>query len=169
MTPIMYIVLNGELKMSAGKAAAQSVHAAMMIGKTMAEVFTSFNERTVIVLEAKNTQQIVALKEYLKNAGVYSEYYIDEGVNEVDAYSVTALAVEPFGAEEQDKRKIFEPFDLFPCEKEDVNYYAGAWSALSDAINNGNGYFGSPWHVRWTLDWLYKRKEMKSIKVGANK
>lgn len=114
--PILYVILNGELRMSAGKAAAQAVHAAML-GKEWSKLFTYWNERSVIVLEARNTQQIKNLKEYLQKADVHSEYYIDEGVNEVETYSITALAVEPFLSSEEEKRKIFSSFPLYGSNK----------------------------------------------------
>lgn len=98
--------------MSAGKAAAQAVHAAMMLQERGFE-FANFNKRTVVVLEAKNSEAIKNLQEYLTNGDIWSDYYIDEGVNEVDAYSVTALVVEPIDAEDSDKREIFSAFNLF--------------------------------------------------------
>ena len=52
--PIIYIVLNGELKMSPGKAAAQAVHSVMMLNNNY---FASNYKRTVVVLEAKNAEQ----------------------------------------------------------------------------------------------------------------
>lgn len=113
--PVVYVVINGELNMSPGKAAAQAVHAAAMIkniDKFGKEVF-----RTVIVLEAKNTQQVLNLHGYLNAMGIESKYYIDEGVNEVDVYSVTALAVEPIDSDDFEKRDILKPFPLFPAKK----------------------------------------------------
>lgn len=114
--PIMYVVLNGELNMSPGKAAAQAVHAAMMLNGNSKGDFLSDYKRTVIVLEAKNAEQIKNLAIYLDEAEIDSDYYIDEGVNEVDAYSATALAAfvgddEDFGL--QARRSIFSSFPLF--------------------------------------------------------
>lgn len=113
MNPILYIVLNGELNMSAGKASAQAVHAAMMLQNNFGGNFTGSYKRTVVVLEAKNSEQIKNLHEYLRVAEVFSDYYIDEGKNEVDAYSITALAVEPIAHDDKELREIFESFPLF--------------------------------------------------------
>lgn len=113
--PVVYIVLNGELNMSPGKAAAQAVQASKMIS---GDHFTDSYKRTVIVLEAKNGEQIRNLHEYLKTADIYSKYYIDEGKNEVDAYSITALAVYPISHDDTPKREIFEDFPLFPRRDE---------------------------------------------------
>ena len=109
--PILYIVLNGELKMSPGKAAAQAVHSAMLLQNTARSVFTSSPRRTVIVLEAKNSQQIQSLYKYIHGYDIDADYYIDEGVNEVDAYSVTALAA--FVGENEELRQVFEAFPLY--------------------------------------------------------
>jgi len=118
--PILYVVLNKELNMSAGKAAAQAVHAAMMLqGVAGSNQFADNYRRTVVVLEAENSEQIRNLHEYLKSARIYSQYYIDEGVNEISAYSITALAVVPFDASDEQKREIFAPFNLFGYEDND--------------------------------------------------
>jgi len=115
--PVIYIILNGELKMSSGKAAAQAVHAAMLLENNYSGSFTMSPRRTVIVLEADSAEQIKNLHEYLQHHNIFSEYYIDEGVNEVGAYSVTALAVEPIDSEDVHKRSIFASLHLFNSEK----------------------------------------------------
>lgn len=119
--PFIYIVINGELNMSAGKAAAQAVHAAAMLSGI--HTFSSEIKRTVIVLEAKNTQQLMNLRGYLSAMNIPSEYYIDEGVNEVGAYSVTALAVGPIEADDLEKREILAPFPLFPAKPKKKRWF----------------------------------------------
>lgn len=112
---IVYVVINGELNMSAGKAAAQAVHAAAMLSKI--GEFGKNVVRTTIVLEAKNTQQLLNLHLYLSRLGLESQYYIDEGVNEVDAYSVTALAVGPIWSEDREERAALASFPLYSGPK----------------------------------------------------
>lgn len=116
--PILYVILNKELNMSAGKAAAQTAHAVAMLGN-FNNAFIDFNKRTVIVLEAENEAQIRNLNEYLFNEGLSSYYYIDEGFNEVGPYSVTAMAVEPIAAGDEERRQIFAPFNLYGGLAED--------------------------------------------------
>lgn len=113
--PILYVVINGELNMSGGKAAAQAVHAAAMLKDI--STFGKYVQRTVIVLEAKNTLQLMNLRNYLSRSEIKSEYYIDEGVNEVDVYSITALAIEPIWSTDLEKREILKSFPLFNSEK----------------------------------------------------
>lgn len=110
--PVLYIILNGELNMSAGKGAAQAVHAAMGLDN-YGKPFGTHHKRTVIILEAKNSEQLKNLHEYCQGQMLQAQYYIDEGVNEVDAYSVTALAVAPIDNDDEERRAMFESFPLF--------------------------------------------------------
>lgn len=112
---VVYVIINGELGMSPGKVAAQSVHAAAMLPQI--GVFGKDVQRTVLVLEAKDTQQILAFHNYLQKAGIFSNYYIDEGVNEVDVYSVTALAAGPIMSDDLEQRELFKGFDLYPRKR----------------------------------------------------
>jgi peptidyl-tRNA hydrolase len=116
--PIIYIVLNGELKMSPGKAAAQAVHAALLFSANAHGDLLSSYKRTVVVLEAKNSDQLKNLYEYLDDTDIEADYYIDEGKNEVDAYSATALAAGPIEHEDLEKREIFADFPLFGFKKD---------------------------------------------------
>lgn len=111
--PILYVILNGELKMSPGKGAAQAVHAAMMLETGASQLFKDKYERTVIILEAKNSETLRNLYEYLKTANIYSRYYIDERTEHGQPFQLTALAVDVFDSENEEKRAIFEAFPLF--------------------------------------------------------
>jgi peptidyl-tRNA hydrolase len=115
--PVLYVVLNGELNMSAGKGAAQAVHAAMLLEGNYNGLFVSAHRRTVVVLEAKDTQTIKNLHEYLEGADLYSAYYIDERDEKRNPYVVTALAVEPIDAEDRETRQIFSDFRLAGYQK----------------------------------------------------
>lgn len=150
--PILYVVLNKELNMSAGKAAAQAVHAAMMLGER-GNSFITHNKRTVVVLGAENAEQIKNLQEYISLTPLLADYYIDEGINEVGAYSVTALACEPIEAGDEKFREIFAPFKLYGGDSA-----VDAWEALSNYSNRNNGWMSLPWFVKKTIKWLYKIK-----------
>jgi peptidyl-tRNA hydrolase len=145
--------------MSAGKAAAQAVHAVMTLGVSL-KGFSDTHKRTVIILEADNEQQLRNLDEYLDGASIYSDYYIDEGMNEVAPYSITALAVEPIASDDEDKRAIFEQFSLFRGESDD---YTEAYEHLSIACRGFRDYdyasMGNhtPRHIKKTLKWLKDR------------
>lgn len=147
--PVLYVVLNGSLGMSSGKAAAQAVHAAMLLEGNYPGLFVSAYKRTVVVLEAKDGETIKNLLEYLQGAGIFAAYYIDEVV-EGEPYQVTALAVEPIAYDDEEKRSIFSDFDLFGKSKDAKNI----WLMLSNYINNNEGYFGVPWYVRKTVKWF---------------
>lgn len=98
----LYVVVNKDLKMSAGKTAAQVAHATARLGEKAPKV--------VIVLEA-TTEQLHNLAAYLKAAKVKYHLYIDEGVNEVPPMSATVMA---FGLFAEDFTPDFiQDFKLF--------------------------------------------------------
>tara|TARA_B100001245_G_C22888265_1_gene427495 strand:- start:2134 stop:2616 length:483 start_codon:yes stop_codon:yes gene_type:complete len=160
MSKILYVVLNKELNMSAGKAAAQAVHAAMSL-QNAGVGFADNYKRTVIVLEAENSEQIRNLEEYLNTAELFSMKYIDEGVNEVSAYSITALAVEPIDHDDEEKREIFAPFKLFSG---DGNSYRDAYKHLS-RVANGFQLFDGVSTVDDTPRWMKKTLEFLESRI----
>ena len=97
----MYVVVNKELEMSCGKVPAQVAHAVARLDTEEPEC--------VIVLEA-TTEQLRNLDQYLWDKDIRHQTYIDEGVNEVPPYSLTAMAVEVMDDEE--KFKIFDGLNL---------------------------------------------------------
>lgn len=112
--PVVYVLVNGELKMSPGKVAAQVAHAVIDLSQ---KCVIQGSPRTVVVLEAKNQLQILNLQLYAREHGLVAEAYIDEGVNEIDPYSVTAMAVGNIDADDLDKREMFKQFPLYPEHK----------------------------------------------------
>lgn len=113
MNTIQYVVVNKDLKMSAGKAMAQVAHAIM--NAVMYEDRRSYikaKQRTVIVLEGSENQ-IRNLEEYLAERDINSDYVIDEGANEIATMSITALATEVFDIEDTEKRNIFSGLKLY--------------------------------------------------------
>ncbi len=101
----MYILVNKDLKMSKGKIAAQVAHASARCA------YANGYADTVVVLEA-TAEQMKNLERYLDFYGIDSSLYIDEGVNEVPPFSVTALAVQPIEDDDEAARDIFQGFDL---------------------------------------------------------
>lgn len=79
----MYVVVNKELNMSAGKTAAQVAHAVSRLDVGV--------PKTTIILEG-TTDQIRNLDIYLERMGIPHHMYIDEGANEVPPMSAAALA-----------------------------------------------------------------------------
>lgn len=153
--PILYIILNKELNMSPGKASAQAVHAAMMLESKCRDSFTAQYRRTVVILEAQGREQLDGISDYLHDAGIYHEYYTDEGINEVEAFSFTALAVEPIEASDEKKREIFSSLKLFSGKPDAKTSYDRAANAIREAIpyQTDRRRF-----VKKTLNWLDKKK-----------
>lgn len=113
--PVVYVLINGELKMSPGKAIAQASHAVIDMAKR--GIGIDGLPRTVIVLEAKNQIQMLNLQSYARQHALVAEVYIDEGVNEIDPYNITAMAISGIDADDLDKREIFRQFPLYPEHK----------------------------------------------------
>lgn len=103
--------------MSPGKAAAQAVHAAMLLEGNYHGLFVSAYKRTVITLEAKDGETLKNLLEYLQGAGIFAAYYVDERSEKHHPYQITALAVEPIEHDDLEKRSIFSDFTLFGKKK----------------------------------------------------
>jgi peptidyl-tRNA hydrolase len=113
MNIIRYIVVNKDLKMSAGKAMAQTVHAVSLVsGPKDPTAYNNAKQRTVIVLEGTG-EQIKNLHNYLIDRDIDCDYVIDEGTNEIPTMSITALATEAFDIEDIEKREIFSRFKLY--------------------------------------------------------
>lgn len=113
MNTIQYIVVNKELKMSAGKAMAQVAHAVSLVSKPKdIRAYNNAKQRTVIVLEGTR-DQIENLSLYLYERGIHSQYVIDEGVNEIPTMSITALATEQIDYKDEETRGLFWGFDLY--------------------------------------------------------
>jgi len=113
MNTIQYIVVNKDLKMSAGKAMAQVAHAVSLVSKTKdIRSYNKAKQRTVIVLEGTGSQ-IENLALYLYERGIHCEYVIDEGVNEIPTMSITALATEQLDVADEEMRTMFSGFRLY--------------------------------------------------------
>lgn len=95
---VQYIVANKALGMSAGKLAAQVAHASVK-GFQMTLAFDEGiivgewdkTGHTKIVLEARDTEHLVAFRDFAKSRGYESWLVIDEGRTEVAPHSPTAL------------------------------------------------------------------------------
>lgn len=102
----IYVLVNKDLGMSAGKTAAQVAHAVSRL-----QVGTP---KIVIVLEATESQMI-NLGAYLGSLNIPHSLYIDEGVNEVPPMSLTAMA---FGKTKEDFTPDYiSGFKLYRGEK----------------------------------------------------
>ena len=79
----LYVIVNKDLGMSAGKVAAQVAHAVARID--------AYPPHVTVILGG-TTEQIHNLDEYMTRAKMPHHMYIDEGANEVPPMSATALA-----------------------------------------------------------------------------
>jgi peptidyl-tRNA hydrolase len=115
MNPVIYIFLNKSLQMSVGKAAAQAAHAIAMLRPTKegADTWESSPHRTIIVLEARNEQHMKNIRAYLHERQVSTTRIIDEGANEIDPHTWTALATCILDKDAEYVQKTMSTFKLY--------------------------------------------------------
>jgi peptidyl-tRNA hydrolase len=129
MKNVLYVILNGSLTMSPGKAAAQAVHAAMRLNNKHRKAFVEDGQRSVIVLEAIDREQLDGIADYLVDNSFDFETYIDEGVNEVAPFSMTAMAIEPCESNAE-LRHILHSLPLYGKTKPVLKWYEKPASKL---------------------------------------
>lgn len=104
--------------MTAGKASAQAVHAAMMSlislnNDTYMSKWVASPHRTVIVLEARDADHINNIHDYLAERDIPTWKIIDEGVNEIDPHIPTALATRIMNKDSEKTIKAMSSFKLY--------------------------------------------------------
>ncbi len=117
MNPVIYIFVNKSLNMSSGKVAAQAAHAAAM---TVCEEdqekrlqWLTAPHKTILVMEARNELHIMNIEKYLKDRGIKPVTIVDEGVNEIDAHTITALATNILSRDDEYTQQTMSTFRLF--------------------------------------------------------
>ena len=120
--PTQYIFVNKSLHMNPGKVAAQIAHAQeellssiIQLGGKIFENYKKFinqNPRTVIVLEAKDTDELYKIVNYLESCDIVTGVYVDEG-GEDYLLEPTAFATEYVDKEDPRINLIFKNFKLY--------------------------------------------------------
>ncbi len=95
--PVIYVFLNKSLGMTVGKAAAQTAHAVtrsmiLLNDEKHRQKWLASPHQTVIVLEARDEAHMRSIRDYLAERDIPLAEVIDEGVNEIDPFSWTAMA-----------------------------------------------------------------------------
>ena len=115
--PIIYIFLNKSLGMSVGKAAAQAAHAAVFAAsesdESKQQLWRINPHKTIIVLEARNEAHIRNISTYLKQRGIHTNMIVDEGVNEIDPHTITALSSGILDKNNEHVSLSFSSFSLY--------------------------------------------------------
>lgn len=115
--PIIYIFLNKSLGMSVGKASAQAAHAAVFSAISSQSNDTQLWQvnahKTIIVLEARDESHMRNISTYLKQRGIYMNMIVDEGVNEIDPHTITALSSEILDKNDENVSASFSTFKLY--------------------------------------------------------
>lgn len=117
-TLAMYVFINKGLGMTSGKVAAQAVQAAVGAYRAskdeLAEDWYSLGgHHMTLTMEARDEAHLRAIQSYLDERGFKSVMMIDEGMTEIDAHVLTALAVEIVDKKDLHTAKTFESFKLY--------------------------------------------------------
>lgn len=119
--PCIYVFMNKALKMSPGKLTAQGVHAAIMSAIDTHDSGRLFwknsMHRTVLIMEARDSEHLNNIQEYLKERKFKTYKIIDEGVNEIDPHVPTALAT---GILNKDDEKVKDALSTFKLYREKI-------------------------------------------------
>lgn len=108
-----YIIIPKRPKMSPGKVASQVAHASYMALKSENKKRLNLWEisgQCVIVLECKDTTQLMGIAKYFEQWKIKHYLYIDEGMTEVDMGTPTALST---GIIPEDKQWMFSTLRLY--------------------------------------------------------
>lgn len=113
----MYIFINRELGMTSGKMAAQASHAAVeayrISNKAMIAAWYEGGAYTKLVMLARDTQHLEAIKEFIEERGFKTKLIIDEGMTEIAPHSKTALGVEIVDREDPHTNSTFSRFQTY--------------------------------------------------------
>lgn len=109
-----FVVVPKKPKMSKGKTASQVAHATFMAlenqdDELLKEVWKR-NGMCVIVLQCKNSIELMGIAKYLEQWNIPNHLYIDEGLTEVNMGTPTALAT---GIMTEEQFWMLETMDLF--------------------------------------------------------
>lgn len=142
MDPCMYIFVNRDLGMSAGKVGAQAAHAGV-------EAFRISEESLVnqwymgghykkLVMLARDTEHLLIIERYLNERGLKTKLIIDEGMTEIPAHTATALGVEIVDKDSGHVKATFESFKLYREKKPEPQptRKARPWQRFSTAFSN---------------------------------
>lgn len=120
--PTMYFFVNKSLNMNPGKVAAQIAHAqeelmwdVLTCDKNAIEKYKKLmnqNPRTVIVLDAKDSEELYKISSYLSSCEIRSGIYVDEK-GEDYLLEPTVLATDYVDKEDPRTKIIFDNFPLY--------------------------------------------------------
>jgi len=107
-----FVIIPKKPKMSVGKIASQTAHATFMALEGQdKQLINEWKESgmCVVVLECKDTLQLMGIATYFKQWSIPHHLYIDEGLTEVEMGTPTALAT---GILREDKHWILSQLKL---------------------------------------------------------
>lgn len=121
MQSAMYIIINKGLDMSPGKIAAQAGHAAVeayrISDQALIDSWYLGGHYAKYVMEARDTEHLRNIQQYLEARGFKVVPIIDEGHTEVPALSYTALGVALVDKSDPHTKATFSSLKLYKDRK----------------------------------------------------
>jgi peptidyl-tRNA hydrolase len=122
----MYIFVNSQAGMSAGKMAAQAAHAAVeayrISRNDLIQEWYLGKHYTKLVMDGGDGFQLGVIQNYLESRSFASDLIIDEGRTEIEPFTPTALGVEIVDKDDPHTSATFESFKTLrpprPVEEE---------------------------------------------------
>lgn len=112
MNPVVYIFINKSLHMSAGKLGAQAAHAMAHAHLTDTNWWKK-PHRTILIMEARDGEHMNSIQMYLLQREIPCNIVIDEGANEIDPHTPTALSTIVLNKDDAKIKKIMSTFKLY--------------------------------------------------------
>lgn len=114
LQPTVYIFINKSLNMSVGKVAAQAAHAMAKVSMLASkEHWLSGVPQTVLIMEGKDGAQLKNIAGYLSGLSIENYLVVDEGTNEIEPYTVTALATQVVDKSLPNVQAVFKGFKTY--------------------------------------------------------
>lgn len=166
VNPTMFFFVNKSLKMSSGKLAAQIAHAKEELtyeifkyaNKEKQEEYLECleqNPRTVIVLEAENTDELYKINSYLESSEIWTGIYVDEKGSDY-LLEPTVMCTEYLDKEDPKVKLIFKMFKLYNPERDLLDEIEEAYTSSIFSLRRYKDFTNR-------IEYIYKDKTGKKL------
>lgn len=129
MTPAMYILVRKDLRMSTGKACAQTAQAAacalrLKPDANLTNQWFRGGHHMVLVMECRDREHLLDAERYINDRGFQTAMQVDEGHTEVDPITPTCFATEIVDKDWGHARETFSSFKLYRDQEYGVDVVA---------------------------------------------
>lgn len=115
--PVIYVFVNKGLHMSTGKLSSQVGHAVMEVAARATteemQAWVSAPHRYMVILEARSESHLRNIEKYLEERGYGGWGVVDEGANEIDPHTITAMATTILDKDDEKVQLAFSTFKTY--------------------------------------------------------